>query len=113
MEAAERREEKRCWYDHYRIKVQELKEKEAKGKSGLSCGPSNSSERLIRNIDKFAKAETEFKIENVNVDKLVKQIHTLANTILNELTIRFTVQVQLEFYEQMDRIFSKTKDLEA
>lgn len=64
-------------------------------------------------MDKLAKAETEFELENKNVDKLVKEIHTLANTILNELTIRFTVQVQLEFYEQMDKVFSKVKDLET
>jgi len=29
-EAAERREEKRTWYDHYRVKTQELKAKEDK-----------------------------------------------------------------------------------
>jgi uncharacterized protein with von Willebrand factor type A (vWA) domain len=64
-------------------------------------------------MDKFARAETEFKLENTNVDKLVKEIHTLANQILNELTIRFTVQIQREYYDHMDRVFSKTKDLEA
>ena len=112
MEAAERREEKRCWYDHYRVKTQELKAKEDKQRSGISCGPGGDREKIIRNMDKLAKAETEFKIENANVDKLVKEIHTLANTVLNELTIRFTVQVQLEYYEQMDRVFSKVKDLE-
>lgn len=64
-------------------------------------------------MDKLAKAETDFKLENLNVDKLVKDIHTLANSILNELTIRFTVHVQLEYYEQMDKVFSKVKDLET
>lgn len=112
MDAAERREEKRCWYDHYRVKTQELKAKEDKQRSGISCGPGGDREKIIRNMDKLAKADTEFKIENANVDKLVKEIHTLANTVLNELTIRFTVQVQLEYYEQMDRVFGKVKDLE-
>jgi len=112
MEAAERREEKRTWYDHYRVKTQELKAKEDGKRSGFNCGPSGDREKIIRNMDKLAKAETEFKLENANLDKLVKEIHTLANNVLNELTIRFTVQVQLEYYEQMDRVFSKVKDLE-
>ena len=114
MEAAERREDKRRWYDHYRVKTQELKAKDDGKRSLLNCGPmpSGDRERIIRNMDKLAKAETEFKLENTNLDKLVKEIHSLANTVLNELTIRFTVQVQLEYYEQMDRVFSKVKDLE-
>lgn len=112
METAERREEKRTWYDHYRVKTQELKAKEDGKRSGFNCGPSGDREKYIRNMDKLAKAETEFKLENANLDKLVKEIHSLANNVLNELTIRFTVQVQLEYYEQMDRVFSKVKDLE-
>jgi len=91
MEAAKRREEARLWFDHYRIKTAELREKESKAKGGLSCGPSGDRDRVIRNMDKLAKSETEFKMENNNVDKLVKDIHQCANSILNELTIRFTV----------------------
>lgn len=91
LEAAKRREEARLWYDHYRIKTAELKEKDNKGKSGLTCGPTGDRERTIRNMDKLAKSETEYKMENQNVDKLVKDIHSCANNILNELTIRFTV----------------------
>jgi hypothetical protein len=79
----------------------------------MGCAPSGDRERVVRNMDKLCKAETEFKLENSSVDRLVKEIHTLANSILNELTIRFTVQVQLEFYEQMDRVFSRVQDLES
>lgn len=98
MEAAKRREEARLWFDHYRIKTAKLRENEAKAKGlSLSCGSSGPSagdrEQVIRNMDKLAKSETEFKMENSNVDKLVKDIHQSANTILNDLTIRFTVQV--------------------
>jgi len=90
------------------------KQDKESSKLNFACGGNDKDrEKLIRNMDKLQKAETEFELENKNVDKLVKEIHTLANTILNELTIRFTVQVQLEFYEQMDKVFSRVKDLET
>lgn len=93
VEAAKRREEKRCWHDHYRVKVDELKKEQDKAKSGFGCGPGNSNEKITRNFDKLNKAEAELRVENTNFDRLVKDIHTVSNQILNELTIRFTVQV--------------------
>lgn len=67
---------------------------------------------MTRNYDKLNKAEAELKIENANFDRIVKDIHTISNKILNELTIRFTVQIQLEYYEQMEKVFSRVKDIE-
>ena len=62
VEAAERREKARRWYDHYRIKTAKLKTKEDKQKSGFACGPSGDRERTIRNMEKLANAETDFKL---------------------------------------------------
>ena len=92
-ETAKRREEARVWFDHYRKKVNDLNESEAKKQNVFNCGPAGDRDKLMRNQDKLQGRKSEFDRENNNADKLVKDIHSIANTILNELTIRFTVQV--------------------
>ena len=94
---AKKREAERKKYDHYRVKLAKLKEKEAKqqdtavtsGAMLFKKGPNKQHERLVRNIAKFEQAEHYFNSATKVMDDKVQEIMKKLDYLAIYLNVKF------------------------
>lgn len=58
------------------------------------------------------QAKNEFDTANSRTNELISSIIEKSDQILVNLTIKFTKEIQLKWYEEMQRVFTATESLE-
>jgi hypothetical protein len=58
------------------------------------------------------QAKNEFDTANSRTNELISSIIEKSDQILVNLTIKFTKEIQLKWYEEMQRVFNATESLE-
>ena len=58
------------------------------------------------------QAKNEFDTANSRTNELISSIIEKSDQILVNLTIKFTKEIQLKWYEEMQRVFIATEGLE-
>lgn len=109
---AAQREECRIFYDHYRLKLQDL---EANARSQPDQGRDASNPlnaKLYRNQAKFTTAKQNFEGANRRADEMIQQIMEKSDQVLVNLSVKFTKEVQLQWYQEMQRVFSNMENIE-
>ena len=85
------REMTRVAFDHYRTKLQKL-EKTQKGSD------SRKQEQYQRNVEKYNKAKEEFDTENGKLEQILDQVRIKGESIMDQLCIRFTYEIETQYY---------------
>lgn len=93
------REDSRVAYDHYRNKLTKLEKTHANSKE------TKKVETYNRNVEKFNKAKAEFDIHNNKLDKMLENIQAGGEYIIDQICIRFTMEVESKFFTQMRDIY--------
>lgn len=92
------------FFDHYRMKLEALEAQAAK--------TGQQSERLMRNKTKFATAKNNFDSANKRTSDLIATITEQCDKVIVNLTIKFTKELQLRWYSEMQTVFSGMEKLE-
>lgn len=90
----------RIFFDHYRYKL-----------DGLEKG-EKQSEKLSRNKTKFITAKTNFDASNKRTNDLIQSIIEQCDKVMVNMTVRFSKEIQLKWYEEMRDIYQTTESLE-
>ena len=113
------REVTRKKFEHYRVKLAKLREKEAKKDSGnvtsgaimFNRGGTKDHERLVRNVEKFEKSEHYFKSATRTMDEKITLLLKRLDQVGIFLNIKFVQNITLTFYKMQDEMFSKMNNM--
>lgn len=103
------REEARAAYDHYRSKLTDM---EKPGKQSSSSDPKDQ-EQYTRNVSKFDNAKVQFEELTKNVGERLTKAEDKIERVILDLTLKFSKQIQMQFFKDMNNSFFKLKDVEA
>ena len=94
QDTQKKREEERVYFDHYRNKLTKM---EKPGGESTSSDPEKH-EKYIRNQSKFqtTKAKFDYLSDQLN-EKLIKAEQKIEK-VTNDLTLKFSKEVQANFY---------------
>ena len=96
-----KREEFRDMFDHYRNKVAKM---EAPGGESTSSDPV-ALEKYTRNQTKLDDSRTQFEISTTDMNQLLDKTEEKLHKVMIDLTIRFSKEIQLDFFSKMKQTF--------
>jgi hypothetical protein len=104
--AAAERNNSRLFYDHYRGKIAKLQ------KTHSSTSDSKKYAYYERNQKKFSDARSKYEKDNRTLNELLESVSTKIEIILAEVCFRFTQEVEVRFYTEVNQIFQGLKNFE-
>jgi len=72
----------------------------------------SSHAKLVRNQGKFQTAQNNFRSSNVRVEEQIKNTVEKCDEVLVSLTIRFTKEIELRFYDEQLELFTRMEGIE-
>lgn len=109
QELIQQRENERIYYDHYRVKLANM-EKEGKGSS--STDPDLQS-KYARNQSKFDQAKSKFELLSTQLNEDLVKIENRVEKVKTDLTFKFSKEVQMKLYKEMNQVFFRLRDIEG
>lgn len=104
--SAGKRENARVFFDHYRAKISKLEKTHAQAPNSLK------QEKYQRNLRKYNEAKQRFEEAGEATGKLLDQVQAKMEFALNEVCFKFTQQVELRFYAEMNQVYSGLHNFE-
>ena len=102
----EKRNEERVYFDHYRTKLNKM-DKE-RGSADI-----DEQEKYARNQSKFDSTKLKFEELTRSVNDKLEKVETKIEKVTVDLTLKFSKEVQLAFYRDMNQTFFRLKNIEA
>ena len=68
---------------------------------------------MLRNKTKFATAKNNFDAANKRTNDLISTITEQCDKVIVNLTVKFTKEIQLRWYAEMQEVFSGMEKLES
>ena len=104
--AASSRQNSRVFYDHYRGKVSKLE------KTHASSGEDKKQQMYQRNIKKYNEARAKFDQDNSKVARLLELVQIKIDVILSDICFKFTQEVEVRFFTEMNTVYSSLQGFE-
>lgn len=103
----EKYEEVRLQYDHYRNKLNKLQ------KEGYNQANDDAKqEKFARTQIKFDQTKYEFDNLNTDFKDLLDKAEDRCERVLIDLTLKFSKQMQLNLFNEVNQVFNKLKHIE-
>ena len=109
QETVQKREEERVFYDHYRAKLTKM---EKAGGESTSADPE-AQQKYARNQSKFDQTKSKFELLSTQLNEELQKIETRIERVTVDLTFKFSKEVQLAFYREMNQVFFRLRDIES
>lgn len=109
QEIVEQRENERVYYDHYRTKLTKM---EKSGGESTSVDPE-AQEKYARNQSKFDQTKSKFELLSTQLNEEILKVESRIERVTVDLTFKFSKEVQLAFYREMNQVFFKLRDVES
>ncbi|TNV76175.1 hypothetical protein FGO68_gene6777 [Halteria grandinella] len=105
------KEDKRVFYDYYRRKIPELEKKTAAAQ-GPSGEAEKKQEKLKGNKDKQSEANKAFLKASQELDSHLLQLEGRTDMVLEQLCIKFSRDIESQFYTEINQIMQRLCDVE-
>ena len=106
-ETMTKREAQRVQFDHYRTKVNKMQ------KEGIQQSVDESKQdKYARNMVKYEEAKYNYDNLTAEAQDLLKRVEDKTERVIVDLTLKFSKEVQLNLFKDMNQAFHKLKNVE-
>ena len=107
-ETLKNREDVRVEYDHYRTKLNKME------KNGEATSQDiEHMERFSRNQMKFDEAKHKFDQLSKDANEILTKVEQKVDRVIVDLTLKFSKEVQMNLYKDMNQAFHKLGNIEG
>ena len=103
-----KRETQRVQFDHYRTKVNKMQ------KEGIQLSTDDKKqEKYARNMVKFEDAKFNYDSLTDECKDLLQRVEDKIERVIVDLTLKFSKEVQLNLYKDMNQAFFQLRNVES